>query len=104
MSGLIGLSYALRLLGRTSEAETTLRFAVEKHPANVAVAIALGHLLEAQHNFDEAAEVLGGIVERHPNHGDALAALASINRRRGDREAALLYFQRAARHQCKPPG
>jgi tetratricopeptide (TPR) repeat protein len=93
---LVGLSRAMGELGRFHEAESTLRQVLRMQPHNTEALIALGHILLDQYRLDEGEALAKSLLELHPTHATGMTSLGNICRRRGDRNAALEAFRRAA--------
>ncbi len=85
----------LRIRGGDSEAAlSALAEAVRLSPDDARFAYVYGIALNSAGNPDRSLEVLESALAIHPYDRDILLALVTINRDRGDREAARRYVQR----------
>ena len=94
------LHHALGLLlvrtKRLDEAIEELGRAAALAPEDPRHGYVYGVALSSAKRIPEALEALRAVHERHPYEQDVLFALATINRDRGDRRAALEYAARLA--------
>jgi choline-sulfatase len=85
----------LARLGRTDEAVSALRKAVEAAPGNVAFQVGLARLLVSARHLEEARVVLAGALARQPANPDAHAAAGTLLAARGEFDDARLEFERS---------
>jgi tetratricopeptide (TPR) repeat protein len=76
------LAGALIRLKQWSEAVEAFRQAVELEPSNADTRVDLAIALAGAHRYDEAATVLGEVIQGNPN-GRALAMLSHVHHKRG---------------------
>lgn len=75
--------------GHKTEAETKLRFLLERHPAYDDARILLARIYSWDRSFDTARKQIQPVLERDSGNREALNALADIELWSGNREAAL---------------
>jgi arylsulfatase A-like enzyme/Flp pilus assembly protein TadD len=68
------LASVYRLEGKNREAERQYRILIAADPGNESAAVDLARLLVEGGRFEEAAAMIGGVLERDPRNGMALAA------------------------------
>lgn len=83
----LGLAYLET--GDLAAAETELRRALEHDDLAVAAHAALGRVLEQGGREDEAVAAYGAALRLLPSYGEVALALADLERRRGNHEAAI---------------
>jgi TolB-like protein/Flp pilus assembly protein TadD/DNA-binding winged helix-turn-helix (wHTH) protein len=91
----IGMGEALASLGRTSEAEASLRRAVEVEPGYWASHAALGDFLFERGRIDEAVAELGTVTELVPSSAAAWSNLGGVLQMKGDMNAATRAYERS---------
>ena len=82
--------------GRTAEAVAAFGRAAELDPADPRFAYVYAVALNSTGRGDEALRLLEANQPRHPADRATLAALATINRDRGDRPAARAWAEKLA--------
>jgi tetratricopeptide (TPR) repeat protein len=87
---------------RQREAQKLLRQAVDLAPQDPRYAYALAFHLQQHGAADEAVERLVGVVEHHPQYGDAYLLLGDLLERRGESRAAQALYARGASQQGIP--
>ncbi len=85
-----------RRAGRYREAVETCRAGLRHHPGYLSARVTLGRALAQMGRPEDAARELQQVLAVAPDNLAALRTLADIARDRGDRGAALAYFERAA--------
>lgn len=88
------LAYANLQQGRMSEAEESLRQALQHDPRHVAARQALAALLVESKRLDRAEQLLQQGLEQQPGHSGFAMTLARLQVERGDSTAALATLQR----------
>lgn len=96
VDALIGLGYVLRQRGDRVASLAMFKAAAAASPDHHGVNAELASDLRELGRLDEAEVLLRQVVERQPQHVDALVGLAQIARRRGDRVTSLAMFEAAA--------
>ena len=91
----IGMGEALASLGRTSEAEASLRRAVEVEPGYWASHATLGDFLFDRGRIDEAAVELSRVTELVPSSAAAWSNLGGVLQMKGDMNAATRAYERS---------
>jgi predicted O-linked N-acetylglucosamine transferase (SPINDLY family) len=79
-------SGVLQAMGRCEEALESIEQALKLRPTDIRALYNAGTLLLLLQRFDEAQRALSEVLERDPNHGDALGALAAAALRACDWE------------------
>ena len=97
------LGNVLQDLNRTDEAETAYRQAIAFDPAHAAAHANLGNALKRLDRGDEAIASLEHALELKPDSATYQANLGMVHVARGDAEAALACFGRAAALRHGPP-
>uniref|UniRef100_UPI00191EDBF7 tetratricopeptide repeat protein n=1 Tax=Microvirga soli TaxID=1854496 RepID=UPI00191EDBF7 len=92
----IWLGHVARRRGDRAAALTYFEAAAELEPHNLPVKLEVAADLRELGRLDEAEAVLQEILKQAPQHAGARIALGHVARRRGDRAAALTYFEAAA--------
>src|SRR5690606_23206026 len=93
-SGALAYAEALWERGEADRALGILDRAIERDPHAASLFHAAGTLALRQLRVDEAAEKLGGALERNPFHARARASLAGLLLERGEVESAKAHLTR----------
>jgi tetratricopeptide (TPR) repeat protein len=99
----LDLGQLLLAAGRSADAESALREAVQLERDAPMPRLALAFALTRNGKLDEAAAQLRKLLERHPGHADAWFNLGNVHRSRGALDDAARCFARAAALQPANP-
>ncbi len=88
---------------RLADAISSFGRAATLEPANARYSYVYGLALNGNGQTDVAVAVLEDALARHPDDRDLLTALVTINRDRGELEAALQYAERLAKAFPRDP-
>jgi tetratricopeptide (TPR) repeat protein len=95
VGALAGLGHIARQRGELDAAIGYFERAVAADPKNPDLGCELASVLREASRFEEAERSLSAVVEKHPQHAPALAALGHLARQREDRPATLRWFEAA---------
>jgi tetratricopeptide (TPR) repeat protein len=93
---LTALGHLKRRQGNCSASLQAFQSAAALEPNNAQAMIEFANALRDTGHFEEAAEILTGLVRRYPDSSATFISLGQLERRRGNRSAALEMFRRAA--------
>ena len=96
VGALAGLGHIARQRGELDAAIGYFEAGAKADPKNPDLGCELASVLREASRLDEAERTLNAVVEMHPEHAPALAALGHLARQREDRPATLRWFEAAA--------
>lgn len=93
----------LREMGRLRESERQLRIALgQTTPDDLTTRISLAETLILEGQLEEAARLIDGALAAEPHHSEALRAQGHLLLARGDPQAAVASFEKAAANRRDP--
>ena len=95
VGALAGLGHIACQRGELDAAIGYFEAAVKADPQNPDLGCELASVLRESSRLEEAERALNAVVETHPQHAPALAALGHLARQREDRPATLRWFEAA---------
>jgi tetratricopeptide (TPR) repeat protein len=101
---LAGLGQIARRRGELSVALTYLQKAVSLDPARLAIQLELADVLRNLARYDEARDVLRGVLSKDPTDWNAFIGLGLLARQRGEHAASAALFRQAHDNNPDHPG